>query len=72
MIQIYTNGGIILDGVPMKFTVHQTNKGTIVRDSLGNIQPMPSPCYSLSCWEPASGIPGIGQFEADFLALVRK
>lgn len=73
MIQIDTANRIMIDGKTTDYTVHQTAIETaVVCYSTG--QPvwcaMPHRRYSLSHDQPASGAPGKGQFESDFLALI--
>ena len=77
MITIDTTNRIVLNGTRTNLAVAQKGEGTVVYtpESLLSKQaykehPMPHKRYSLAHDEPASGVAGRAQFEADIRALV--
>lgn len=71
MIQQATNNEIILNGKATGYTASQTLGGTRVRHVVsGKTLTLPKNRYSLSCENPASGVPGKSEFESDFVAAI--
>ena len=70
-ITIYNNGYISSDGEDTRMSYKQTKAGTRVfsRTDLKDVK-MPYSRYSLSSDQPAPGVAGRKQFEADLLALL--
>ena len=86
-VRLFTNNAISIDGQDAGFVdsdghkhifyATQEREGTVVYSAspLGGfgyrVHKMPHPRYSLAHEAPASGVPGVNQFEADMRALVQ-
>ena len=68
-ITIYADNSISVDGKMPRYAVKQAPEGTTVyplREDAPAIR-LPAKRYSLAASAPNTGIPGIDQFNADFL-----
>lgn len=68
-ITIYSNGLIFINYVDSGLIVTQTLTGTRVTNrATGELVALPSLRYSLACDNPATGVAGRSQFDADLLS----
>lgn len=69
-IQIATNNEILINGQRTGFGVVQRQEGTRVYKVCGSFISLRQNRYALSCENPASGVPGASEFEADLMEVI--